>query len=70
LSYSITENLNVEASCDFLRLSFVSTTVTDIDDTSNKDSYYHFGFGVNSHTLFFEELIELPKINIGITLKF
>ena len=51
LSYSLTNKFSIEASCDFLRLGFTSTTIKDLDDNDNKDVTNNFGFGVNSSPL-------------------
>jgi len=51
LSYNLTDKLSIEASCDFLRLGFSATTITDSDDSNYKDITTNFGLGVNSQTV-------------------
>ena len=71
LSYSLTDRLNIEASCDFLRFGFQSMTVKDADNSSNKTTTNNFGFGVNS--LGFNALPIggfSDMIKIGLTFKF
>ena len=64
LEYSLTDKLSLEMSCDFLRLGFSSSTVTDADDSNNKATSTSFGLGVNAGTL------PLSWLNLGIIYKF
>ena len=69
LSYSLTDRLNIEVSCDFLRLGFQSVTEKDNDDKSYKETYYNFGFGVNTNGYNFE-LESIPLLKVGVIFKF
>ena len=49
LSYSLTDRLSIEASCDFLRFGY--THAITIRDNSGNSTNSTFGFGVNTSTL-------------------
>ena len=73
LSYSITERLSVEASCNFLRLGFQSYTTKDADDSSEKTTLNTFGLGVNSSTIGIDDYGDISLsnyLNVGIIFKF
>ena len=48
LSYSLTDRLGIDVTCNFLRLGFDSYTTKSADNKDNKDTVNTFGFGVNS----------------------
>jgi len=74
LSYSLTDRLNIEASCDFLSFGFQSIIEKDKDDATYKYIENYFGFGVNSlgfNMLGLDEYLGISNmIKIGIVFKF
>jgi len=48
VSYNLSEKLNIELSCDFLRIGFEYLTWTQASDKNNGRSATNFGLGVNS----------------------
>ena len=69
LTYSLTDRLSLEASCDFLRLGFQSLTRKDVDNSSNKTTVNNFGFGVNSFGFNHLPSNTSNMIKLGITFK-
>ena len=48
LSYSLSDRLDIEASCDFLRFGFQTVIVKSSANSDNKNISNNFGFGINS----------------------
>ena len=67
LSYSLTDRLNIEVNCEFLRLGFGYSVITDSDDSNNKSTSTSFGFGANTGS---DEFFTSPILNIGLIYKF
>lgn len=74
LSYSLTEKLSIEASCDFLRLGFLSITEKDSGNSNDKVTENYFGFGVNPigfNILDIDETLGISNMfKVGLTFKF
>ena len=74
ISYSLTDRLSIEASCDFLRFGFQSVIIKDSEDSKDKETYNHFGLGVNTmgfNALHLDEYLELSSmVKIGVIFKF
>ena len=67
VSYSLTDKLSLEASCEFLRLGFDYTVIKSKDNSDYKDITNSFGFGVNTGSYSF---LSSSILNIGLILKF
>jgi len=74
LSYSLTDKLSIEASCDLLRFGFSSTTIKDLTNSNDKITFTDFGFGVNSasvrYDLISDEFSSSNIWRIGVIFKF
>ena len=73
LSYSLTNRLNIEASCDFLRFGFDSYTTKSASNKDNKTTVNTFGFGVNSTTSSIDDDGDMyfsDYLRVGILFKF
>jgi len=66
LSYSLTDRLSIETSCDFLELGFVSATVKNANDKKIKATSNSFGLGINNGT----NSIVSDLLNVGLIFKF
>jgi len=71
LSFNLTDNLNIEASSNFLRFGFQTLTQKDSNDSSSKVTQSGFGFGVNSSVRNIEDMtIQNPVWRVGLVFKF
>lgn len=74
LSYSVTDRLSIEASCDFLRLGFQSATTKRSGNSDYKSTTNTFGLGVNSQTINLdydnEDISFSNLLTVGLIFKF